>query len=267
MAADARDEHLYADPAIYDILHAPGTADEVRTLVGVHRRFASGAPKVALEPACGSGRYFPGLIRRGFEVHGFDADPGMVRYAKRAAPEATIRTGRFDTFSTVGLIGRGAGRVGKVGLAFCPINSIRHVASDAEMVRHLKRVKSCLHPEGVYVVGISLSAYGLEMPTEDVWTGSRRGVRVKQVVSFIPASGDRTARERAEQVHSVLEIRKGRAVETRSSSYTLLSYSREQWEAVIRRAGLRVIARTQEQGRVYDPGAIGYALWVMGRRN
>jgi hypothetical protein len=153
-----------------------------------------------------------------------------------------------------------------VGLAFCPINSIRHVASDAEMVRHLKRVKSCLHPSGVYVVGISLSAYGLEMPTEDIWIGSRRGVRVKQVVSFIPAVGDRTARERAEQVHSVLEIRKGRTVETRSSSYTLLSYSRAQWEAVIRRAGLRVVARTQEQGRAYDPGAIGYALWVLGRR-
>lgn len=262
MAAGSGDEHLYADPEIYDILHAPGTADEVRTLAGVHRRFAPQAPKVALEPACGSGRYFPGLVRRGFEVHGFDADAGMVRYAKKAAPGATIRTGRFDTFSTVGLI---RSRSGRVGLAFCPINSIRHVASDAEMVRHLKRVKSCLHPSGVYVVGISLSAYGLEMPTEDIWTGSRRGVRVKQLVSFIPASGDRTARERAEQVHSVLEIRKGRRVETRSSSYSLLSYSREQWEAVIRRAGLRVIARTQEQGRAYDPGAIGYALWVLGR--
>jgi hypothetical protein len=256
--------HLYSDPEIYDILHAPGTADEVRTLADVHRRFASGSPKVALEPACGSGRYFPGLLRRGFEVHGFDADRGMVRYAKKAAAKAFLRVGRFDTFSTTGLIRRGTGRV---GLAFCPINSIRHVASDAEMVRHLKRVKSCLHPQGVYVVGISLSAYGLEMPTEDIWTGSRGGVRVKQVVSFIPASGDGTARERAEQVHSVLEIRKGRAVETRSSSYTLLSYSREQWEAVIRRAGLRVIARTQEQGRVYDPGAIGYALWVLGRAN
>lgn len=254
--------HLYSDPEIYDILHAPGTAEEVRTLVGVHRRFASNAPKVALEPACGSGRYFAGLLRRGFEVHGFDANADMVRYARRAAPEATTRVGRFDTFSTTSLIRRG---VGRVGLAFCPINSIRHVGSDAEMVRHLKRVKACLHPSGVYVVGISLSAYGLEMPTEDIWTGGRRGVRVKQVVSFIPAPGDRTARERAEQVHSVLEIRKGRNVETRSSSYTLLSYSREQWEAVIRRAGLRVIARTQEQGRAYDPGAIGYALWVLGR--
>lgn len=254
--------HLYSDPEIYDILHAPGTADEVRTLAGVHRRFASGAPKVALEPACGSGRYFPGLQRRGFEVHGFDANAAMVRYARAAAPEARIRVGRFDTFSTTGLIRRG---VGRVGLAFCPINSIRHVASDAEMVRHLRRVKACLHPNGVYVVGISLSAYGLEMPTEDIWTGSRRSVRVKQVVSFIPAVGERTASERAERVHSVLEIRKGRQVETRSSSYTLLSYSREQWETVIRRAGLRVIARTQEQGRVYDPGAIGYALWVLGR--
>jgi SAM-dependent methyltransferase len=256
--------HLYSDPEIYDILHAPGTADEVRTLADVHRRFASDAPKISLEPACGSGRYFPGLARRGFEVHGFDANADMVRYARKAAAQATIRVGRFDTFSTAGLKRRGEGRV---GFAFCPINSIRHVASDTEMVRHLKRVKSCLHPQGVYVVGISLSAYGLEMPTEDIWTGSRRGVRVKQVVSFIPSPGDRTARERAEQVHSVLEIRKGRNVETRSSSYTLLSYSREQWEAVIRRAGLRVVARTQEQGRAYDPGEIGYALWVLGRAN
>jgi hypothetical protein len=189
--------HLYSDPEIYDILHAPGTADEVRTLADVHRRFASGSPKVALEPACGSGRYFPGLLRRGFEVHGFDADPGMVRYAKKAEAKAIIRTGRFDTFSTTGLRRRNAGRV---GLAFCPINSIRHVASDAEMVRHLKRVKSCLHPQGVYVVGISLSAYGLEMPTEDIWTGSRRGVHPRPRRPHRPRTG-RAGAQRARDPH------------------------------------------------------------------
>lgn len=254
----ARDVHLYSDPEVYDILHAPGTPEEVRTLAFVHRRFAPGAPKVALEPACGSGRYLALLARRGFEVHGFDLDPGMVRYAAERTPKGAVTRGRFDDFRLTRLRGR-------VGLAFCPINSIRHVASDAEMVRHLTRIKACLHPMGVYVVGISLSAYGLEMPSEDLWSGRRGKVRVKQVVSFVPAPGARTAAQRAERVHSVLEVSRGKQTETRSSAYTLLSYSREQWERVIRRAGLRVVARTQEQGRVYDPGAIGYALWVLGR--
>ncbi|MBS0189937.1 MAG: class I SAM-dependent methyltransferase [Planctomycetes bacterium] len=250
---------LYTDPEIYDILHAPGTNAEVATFVHLWNRLAREAPKTALEPACGTGRCLQVLRRRGFRVRGFDISLPMIRYARRrhGLGSAVFVAGLDDFAQRI--------RPGSIGLALCPINSIRHVASDAEMIRHLRAVARVLHPGGVYAVGISLSAYGLEAPTEDVWRGSRAGVGVKQIVSYTPAAGERGARRRAENVVSVLEVRRGRKVDVRSSSYSLLSYSRGQWESVIGRSGLRVLGIVNEQSRNFDPGAIGYAIWVLAR--
>lgn len=256
-------EGLYEDPEIYDILHEPGTDSEVRTMVRVWQRVSGDSPRTALEPACGTGRYLERLARAGWKVRGFDVDPAMVRYSRerlqeRKSPDWRVWKGRFDAFGN-------KVTKGSIGLAFCPINSIRHVASDAEIGRHLKLIRRALAPTGVYAVGISLSAYGLEAPTEDVWTGARRGVSVKQVVSYTPAGGSSNRLARGERVDSVLEIRHRGKVEIRSSSYSLLSYSREQWEAVIDKSGMRVIGMVNEFATKFDPGRIGYAIWLLAR--
>lgn len=233
-------------------------------LMRVWRHAGAGSPRVALEPACGTGRYLTRLARSGWKVRGFDSDAAMVNYAKgrlrgSVGGDARIWRARFDTFGS---------RVSasSVGLAFCPINSIRHVASDAELVRHLVMVKHALAPSGVYAVGISLSAYGLEAPTEDVWKGRRGSLSVKQVVSYTPARGSKGRSARAERVDSVLEIRRGETTEVRASAYSLLSYSREQWEAAIARSGLRVIGMVNEFATKFDPGKLGYAIWLLARR-
>jgi len=245
---------------IYDILHEPGTLSEVRTLERVWRRVSGDSPRNALEPACGTARYLSRLASSGWAVCGFDSDSAMVKFsrAKLRKRDARVWQGRFDRFGNK--VGEGS-----IGLAFCLINSIRHVASDAEMIRHLKLIRRALAPSGVYAVGISLSAYGLEAPTEDVWTGTRRGISIKQVVSYTPAEGGSRPRERGERVDSVLEIRRGGLTEIRSSSYSLFSYSREQWETVINRSGLRVIGMVNEFASKFDPGRIGYAIWLLAR--
>lgn len=252
---------LYKDPIVYDILHEPGTDAEIRMLERVWWRVSASSPRTALEPACGTGRYLERMVRAGWKVQGFDIDPAMVKFSRsrmraRSTSGWRVWEDAFDTFGS-------KIKAGAVGLAFCPINSIRHVSSDSEMVRHLKAIRRVLAPSGIYAVGISLSAYGLEAPTEDVWTGARRGVRVKQVVSYTPAAGGSNRSDRAERVDSVLEIRRQRRVEIRSSSYTLLSYSREQWEAVIAKSGLRTIGMVNEFASKFDPGRIGYAIWLL----
>ncbi len=230
-------------------------------MLRVWKRVGAGSPRVALEPACGTGRY---LVRLpGWKVFGFDSDPAMVKFAKarfrnKAFASPRIWRDRFDAFGP-------KIKAGSVGLAFCPINSIRHVSSDAEMVRHLKMIRRSLAPAGIYAVGISLSAYGLEAPTEDIWSGARKGVIVKQVVNYTPAAGADGRAARGERVDSVLEITRGRHTEIRSSSYSLFSYSREQWENVIQRSGLHVIGMVNEFATKFDPGRIGYAIWLLAR--
>ena len=92
---------LYRDPALYEQLHAEGTDDEVWLLDCLARRHGNGG-KTALEPACGSGRYLAGLLRRGWRVSGYDLSPNMVKYARarlaRWGEKARVVRGEMTSF-------------------------------------------------------------------------------------------------------------------------------------------------------------------------
>lgn len=253
---DADPIGLYLDAEVYDILHAPGTRGEVDGLVRTARRFVERrGPLTWLEPACGTGRYLRALAARGHRVMGFDREESMVRYARER-----VRSARAQVF--VGEMTGFAAQVKRpVDVAFNLINTIRHLGSDQEMVDHLTEIRSVLRAGGVYLVGIGLTAYGMEFATEDVWAGTRGRVRVKQVVEYVPARG----RGRKEWVYSHLVIRRaGQREEHRDSAYWLRCYSEGQWRRVIRRAGFEVRGVVNDRGEDVDPAPCGYAVWVLG---
>jgi SAM-dependent methyltransferase len=261
---------LYQDVEIYDILHAPGTAAEVAGLRRMARRFA-GTPAqngVWLEPACGTGRYLCAAAERGARCFGFDSSPEMVTFARRqlaevmeAHPQALPgRIYQADMTSFRGGLGRT-----RADFAFNLINTIRHLEDDAAMLAHLGEMAKVLRPEGVYAVGLSTSAYGMESPSEDVWEGTRRGTRVKQVVEFVPPK-----RGRFEQVYSHLVItrkRDGNAEEEhRDSSYRLRCYSTDQWLRLIERSAMELVSIVDEDGQTIKAPVFGYAIWMLRPR-
>ncbi len=257
---------LYADAEIYDILHAPGTRDDVRGLLAIARRFCPAAVDLGatwLEPACGTGRHLRELARRGYRVAGFDLDPGMVRYARttlRAAPSAgraRIFRAPMESFSRPGL---------RASAAFNLINTIRHLGSDRAMLAHLSHVARTLDPAGIYIVGLSLSAYGLEGESEDVWRARRAGTSVTQVVQYLPPDAARGRRARQERVLSHVTIRRGRPrglTRHADAEYVLRTYSRAQWESLVSRSALRIAGVVDEEGLDLAPGEIGYHVYVL----
>lgn len=255
---------FYDDPEVFDILHARGTSGEVAALERIERRFVRtpARGRTWLEPACGTGRYLRAAAARGKRTVGFDISPVMVDYARRRSVGMRARIALFIA-DLVGFRARGPAslRGGRVDLAFNLINTIRHVRTDAELVRHLSQVRRCLRPGGVYVVGLSMTAFGLEFPSEDVWEGRRGRCRVKQVVEYVPPTrrGDRD-----ERVYSHLVISRGRsAVEHRDSVYRLRCYSVHQWFRAVSRAGMRVIGLVDDRGRDMPLPKVGYAVFVL----
>lgn len=261
---------FYADARIYDILHGPGTLDDVRMLERVERIAARkhGTPllrrdRIWLEPACGSGRYLRAAARRGRRVIGFDLEPRMIDFCRaaiaRMAPDYSRRCGFHvgDMTDFAALVPKGG-----VDFAFNLINSIRHLPTDAAMLAHLRQMRAALKPGAVYVVGISLSHYGVETATEDVWSGSRAGTHVSQVVQYEPPIGPRGG-SRAERVFSVVTVQSSRGERQFSSTYALRTYSRQQWERIVAKAGLRVAFIVDADGHDHDPGLLGYANWVL----
>lgn len=240
-------QHLYADPHVYHVLHAPGTRAEVSVIVALARevlrttRRAPVGPReklVFLEPASGSGRYLIDLARRGHSGFGLDLSDAMTRYATRAAARAGVGArarfimGDMTRFSPTDFAPAGRSASTRGGLradaAFCTINSVRHLMSDKAMLAHLACVRACLVPGGVYIIGVETVEPAFAQETEDVWVGvcrTRPRLRVQQVVQFVPAvlgggvpapgagvgvngpAGKRRERDRVETVHSHLTIR------------------------------------------------------------
>ncbi len=252
---------LYTDASVYDILHGPGTAEEVDALDAIAAKHAASAPDVWLEPACGSGRYLRIAAGRGHRVIGFDAEPGMIAYARERAARAGL--GDRSRFFVGDMRGFGEHvEAGSVGFGFNLINTIRHLESDADAQRHFAEVSRVLAPGGVYVVGISLTVYGLEPPSEDVWRAARGRCRVSQVVEYLPPTdpdGDRM-----EQVFSHVTIDRPSGEEHRPSRYALRAYDLDQWRGLLGRSALREVAVVDASGVPCVATAPGYSLWVLG---
>lgn len=254
---------LYADAPVYDILHAQGTAAEVAGL----ERMAARAPRSSepwLEPACGTARYLRLAARRGHRAIGFDRDPGMIAYAEervRAAPPDARRRVRLfvgDMTDFARQIGPG-----RVGFAFNLINTIRHLETDAQMLAHFGQMAEVLRPGGLYAVGLSLTSYGMEFPSEDVWRGARGRCRITQIAQYIPPLDES---DRAEQVHSHLVIERPGGAEHRDSSYTLRCYGLGQWRRLIDRSALELAGVVDPDGDDASPEPCGYAIYLLRPR-
>jgi SAM-dependent methyltransferase len=246
---------FYTDALVYDVLHTPGTAGDVRALERIERRFVPrDLPRVWLEPACGSGRHLRLAARRGIHAIGFDLSEPMIDYARaRGCSHAFVGDMRAFTLP------RGSPRV---SLAFNLINTLRHLGGDRAMLDHFACMKRALHPRGVYAVGLSLSAYGLESPSEDAWRGRRGGLSVSQLVQFIPPEPGSPA-PRTERVYSHLAIQRGESTTHQDSAYTLRCYNRRQWDSLLKRAGWRVLATLDQDARDHTIVEPGYGVWVL----
>lgn len=260
----------YDFPSWYDILHAQGTADEVTGLARIASRHCdtpvyrrtrqSDAHRPHwMEPACGSGRYLRVAAGRGCRVTGIDVNRAMIRYAR----ESFGRRGLAGRFIEGDIAEKIPGR--PADFAFCLINSVRHLQSDADLLRHLDCIHRSLKPGGVYALGIGLTQYGVEMPSEDVWTGRRGRCRVTQVVQYLPA----TRRRRVELAVSHLTVTTPTSERHVDTVYELRSYDLAQWLRVLRACPLELEAVVDERGRTLDGGpeatVHGYGVYVLKR--
>jgi SAM-dependent methyltransferase len=260
---------FYSIPHYYDILHAPGTRGEVAMLFRLAREFAARPTRrpskpVWLEPACGTGRYLVMAAKRGVRAYGFDLSEEMIRYARvQAARNPPGQRPRVF----VATMQEPPPEIPPVDFAFNLINTIRHLSTDADMLRHLRAMAGLLRPTGAYIVGISLSAYGLEQPSEDVWEGRRGRCRVSQVVQYIPPLGARGESARVERVISHLTVIRPGGEEHIDSTYALRGYNLAQWQAVLDKTPLRVHAVLDGAGKPAKAAEPGYFMFVLKRRD
>ncbi|MBK9305227.1 MAG: class I SAM-dependent methyltransferase [bacterium] len=257
---------FYADPLVYDILASPGTAEELDVLESVVAVWGAPAAdrRLWLEPACGTGRCLREWAARGRRAVGFDISAAMVADARRRLR----RRGLADRAAVLLADMADCGDLlppGSVDVAYLPDNSFRHLPDDRAALSHLDGMARLLKPDGLYVVGISLTRPEGEEPDEDVWVASRGGIRVTQVVNYLPPGAGGPG-PRLERVISHLVVERRGGEEHRDHVYDLRTYTPPQWEALLAGSGLQRLAGLDRLGTPRAGRDLLYQLEVLARR-
>ena len=244
----------YLDPLIYDLIYDGGTADQWRTLQLLAERFEVSADGVWLEPACGSGRLLVAAAAAGIAVAGFDREPRMLEFARGRLPKSAqlFEADYLDCATRLA--------PQKFAFAFNLVNSIRHLESDAALIGHLDQMAALLAPNARYLVGLSLHDPATAEVEEDVFRGSRDGVTAVEVVQSLPPEPG----ERSELIVSHLTIeRPGVAPEHRDTSFSLRTYTAEEWEGAVAASQLRIDETFNLWGDRFTPVGGTYGLYSL----
>lgn len=239
---------IYADPELYDLVHAEGTDDEAWFLDRLAHDHGCGF-KTMLEPACGTGRYLAAMLRRGWTVEGYDAAGGMLSFARKRlagwGKRARVARGEMTAYRPKG----------KFGLIINLLSTFRHLMTEKEALAHLKLMAGALEPGGIFVLGLDLSNYEEDAPDEEVWECRQGGRRAKHVVMSIPP-------ERATRRERIINFvtSKGKLLE---SSYDLRSYSFAELDDLLARSPLRIEAVYGYDGKPAVWGGAERALWLV----
>ena len=163
--ADLPSSLLYDSPEIYDVAFGWDLAMELDFVESCFLKHALEPVERVLEPACGTGRILVGLAERGYEVAGYDANPGMVAFAaaKLARFRAQIMRGDMATFRPPG----------QYDAAINLVNSIGYLLEEDAVVSHLERVGEAVRPGGLYLVQFNYGGEPAEQGAFGPWSNAR----------------------------------------------------------------------------------------------
>lgn len=243
---------FYGSPDLYDLLHASGTDDEVWMLDRIAKRHGTGG-KVALEPACGTGRYMAGLLRRGWTVDGYDLSSKMVAYARKRlakwGPKVRVERGDMAEYRPKR----------QYDLAFNLLSTFRHLPDDRSALAHLRSTAAALKPGGLFVLGLDLALYGLDRPDEETWAVTRSGRRFTHVMMTLPAQ----KRRRRERILNFVTVPTPRGQKVLESIYDLRSYSAEELAGLLLKTPFSLAACYGYDGKPASLCGSERALWVV----
>ena len=161
---------IYGEPEFYEAACAyrdvPAEVDALLRWSGKHRPPDSGLPRTVLELAAGPAEHARNLARRGLEATALDLSPAMCARARDLAEAAGTR------LTVVQADMRDFSLPGRFDLAITMLNSLCHLLSLDDLLRHLASVKRHLDPAGLYIMELAHPAdiFAAERRTSSEWS-------------------------------------------------------------------------------------------------
>jgi SAM-dependent methyltransferase len=213
----------YDFPRYYDLSFRSETQREADFIEAACRKYCPFSAKRLLEPGCGSGRLIEEMVRRGYEVIGFDENQRALQFLRERLKKFRawkVAWARLESFSLKG----------PVDAAFCTMNTFRHLLSEAAARSHLHCVAKCLQPGGIYILGFHLLPLDVSEEDCERWFESEGDTRV--TVTLRVLSTDR--RKRIEVLRVSMRVRTPDEDLRIRSQFPLRMYTRTQFQRLLR---------------------------------
>lgn len=211
----------YDLPKYWDLAFSDDTKLEADFLFDVVKRHCDFPLKSAVEPGCGGGRLLEELASRGVTVSGWDLSEDAVQWAgtrlqKRDLPGSAVvadmRTHVVDP---------------QVDLAYCLVNTFRHLLNDEDAITHLQSVARSLRPGGLYVVGLHLLPPDADLDDEEEWSVTEGDITV--TIQLTAMNGCRERRE--ETLRFVMTVEDPSLLKESGTLQFQSDYHMRTWEA------------------------------------
>ena len=174
---------VYRSPLYYDIAYGWDTTEELDLFSACFRTFGHVRDvRRVYEPGSGTGRLAIGFGRRGIEVTGLDRSLEMTAYAQNRAAGAGVRARVHFEHDTMESVPAGD----PFDAAYCALSTFRYLATEDQVLAHLKSLGARLVPGAAYVVDTRFAEAVPRTPTHERWDMERDGIQVTSRWTFDP---------------------------------------------------------------------------------
>ena len=231
---------VYDAARYWDLAFDDETPDEVAFVQALAERTTV---RRVYEPGCGGGRLLVALNEAGFDVSGCDLAEAMVARTRERLPAKAAKRIAFGDMRTYR-------PRAKVDLAICPVNTFRHLLTEADALAHLDAVADAVRPGGHYAIGLHLLPPDADEADGERWsveTDAERVTVTLRVIAFdrrrrierlrfslhvrtFDAGGDRIQRARSEFDYRIYNAMQIRSLLRKSPRWTLESVHDFWWD-------------------------------------
>ncbi|MFK7819580.1 MAG: class I SAM-dependent methyltransferase [Planctomycetaceae bacterium] len=215
--------NCYDYPRYWDFAFSDETEFEADFIEAVGKKYSDVPVRRMYEPGCGGGRLVIEMERRGYEVTACDSSQQSIEFlqsqCKTPAVRSRMQVGDMTSFRTTE----------PVDLAYCMVNTFRHLRTEDDARQHLKAVASNLNPGGIYIIGLHLMPPDADEDDSEEWTVESDDLSVRVFLEVEDFSRD----TRLENVRFELDVSdRGEEVKLQTT-YTLRLYLAQQMRELL----------------------------------
>lgn len=221
--SDSGDTNCYDYPQYWDFAFSDETEFEADFLEAAAEKYSQIPVHRVYEPGCGGGRLAVEMVGRGYHVTACDSSASAIQFAtdrlRDKASQADFVVADMTDFQPDE----------PVEMAFCMMNTIRHLLDESSAKRHLESVAASLKPGGLYVIGLHLLPPDADEEDSEEWSVEEDDLRVNVFLEVVEFS----RLTRLEKVRFELNVRDATEAHTLETTYALRIYMADQMRGLL----------------------------------